>query len=84
MTVNPGNEESEVSTETNYHQPESKEYVEQVGEMQTQSSSKTYEDSFMDNVRNLGPMGRRRIPKRFSDDACPATDSLKSEIDEPE
>lgn len=47
MTINPGNEESEVSAETNYHQPESTENVEQVGEMQTQSSSKTYEDSFM-------------------------------------
>ena len=83
MTINPGKEESEVSAETNYHQPESTENVEQVGEMPTQSSSKTYEDSFMENVRNLGPMSRRRIPKRFSDDACPAIDSLTLEIDEP-
>ena len=83
MTINPGNEESEVSTKTNYHQPESTENVEQVEEMQTPSSSKNYEDSCMENVRNLGPMGQRRIPKRFSDDACPAIDSLTSEIDEP-
>ena len=74
MTINPGNEESEVSTKTNYHQPESTENVEQVEEMQTPSSSKNYEDSCMENVRNLGPMGQRRIPKRFSDDACPAID----------
>ena len=75
MTINPVNEESE--------QSESIENVEQVGEVQTQSSSRTYEDLFMENVRNLGPMRRRRIPKRFSDDACPAVDSLTSEIDEP-
>ena len=48
-TINRGNEESEENGETitNYHQPESTENVEQVGEIQTQSSSKTYEDLFM-------------------------------------
>ena len=84
-TINRGNEESEESRETitNYHQPESTENVEQVGEIQTQSSSKTYEDLFMENVKNLGPRRQRRIPKRFSVDVCPVIDSLTSEIDEP-
>ena len=37
----------------------------------------------MENVKNLGPRRQRRIPKRFSDDTCPAINSLTSEIDEP-
>ena len=84
-TNNRGNEETEVSAEiiTNHLQSMSQENVEQVGEVQTQSSSKTYEDLFMENVKNLGPTRQRRIPRKFSDDACPAIDSLTSEIDEP-
>ena len=81
-TINGGNEENEKAI-TNYHQPESTENVKQVGEIQTQPSSKTYEDLFMKNVKNLGPRRQRRIPNRFSDDTCSAINSLTSEIDEP-
>ena len=65
----------------NVNQPTNPENVEQVGE--TQSSVKTYEDLFMENVKNLGPTRQRRAPGRFSDHASPATESLTSEIDEP-
>ncbi len=76
-------EEREVSSETNLYQHTSADNVEQEGEMQTQSCSKTYEDLFMKNVKNIGPVRQRRIPRRFSDNTCPAVDSLTSEIDEP-
>ena len=82
MIINRGKEESR-ETITNYHQTESTENVEQVGEIQMQPSSNTYEDLLMENVKNLGPRRQRRIPKRFSDDACPAIDSLTSEIYKP-
>ena len=80
-TVNCGNEENG-ETITNYRQPGSTESVKQVRDIQKQPSSKTDEDLFMENVKNLGPRRQRRIPKRFSDDVCSAINSLTSEIDE--
>ena len=41
---------------------------------------RTYEDTFMEEVRNLGPMRQRRIPSRFQDLDCLLVDS---EIGEP-
>ena len=61
-TINQRESEERAETITNYHQPDSKENVEQVGEMQTQPSSKTYEDLFMENVKKFGPR-RQRIQK---------------------
>ena len=62
-TINQGESEESAETITNYHQPDSTENVEQVGEMQTQPPSKTYEDLFMENVKKFGPRRQRRIQK---------------------
>ncbi|KAK3749555.1 hypothetical protein QZH41_007287 [Actinostola sp. cb2023] len=43
---------------------------------------RTYEDTFIEEVQNLGPR-QRRPPRRFRDDSCLLVDSLTSEIDEP-
>jgi hypothetical protein len=67
----------------NDEQPTNSENVEQVGEIETPSTSKTYEELFMENVQNLGPVRQRKVPSKFRDDACPVIDSLTSEIDEP-
>ena len=67
----------------NDEQPTNSENVEQVGEIETPSTSKTYEELFMENVQNLGPVRQRKVRSKFRDDACPVIDSLTSEIDEP-
>ena len=40
----------------------------------------TFEETFMEEVRNLGPVRERRVPSRYRDDDCLLVDS---EIDEP-
>ena len=41
---------------------------------------RTYEDAFMEEVRNLGPVRQRRMPSRFQDYDCLFVDS---EVDDP-
>ena len=41
---------------------------------------RTYEDLFMEEVRNLGPVRERRMPSRYQDHDCLLADS---EINEP-
>ena len=56
--------------------------VETVGERVNEEEPvrRTYEDAFMEEVRNLGPVRQRRMPSRFQDYDCLLVDS---EIDEP-
>ena len=67
----------------NQQQVPENENVERVGENDRVPNVRTYEDLFMENVRNLGPVRQRRVPSRFRDVASPAMESLTSEIDEP-
>ena len=41
---------------------------------------RTYEDAFMEEVQNLGPVRQRRMPNRLQDYDCPF---VESEIDDP-
>ena len=41
---------------------------------------RTYEDALMEEVRNLGPVRQRRMPRRFQDYDCLFVDS---EVDDP-
>ena len=75
MEENGGREEQQ--------QARDNENVEQVGENARAPNLRTYEDLFMENVRNLGPVRQRKVPGRFRDEASPATESLTLEIDEP-
>ena len=65
-------------------QPVNPENDEPVGESETPSTSKTYEERFMENVKNLGPVRQRKIPSKSRDNACPVVESLTSEVDDPE
>ncbi len=67
----------------NQQQVPENENVEPVGENERLRNLRTYEDLFMENVRNLGPVRQRRVPNRFRDEATPTTESLTSEIGEP-
>ena len=44
---------------------------------------KTYEELFLENIRNLGSVRQRRIPSRFGEDVCAVVDSLTSDVNEP-
>ena len=64
--------------------PASRENIEQVGERsKARPLRRTYEDSFMEEVRNLRGERERRKPRRFEDDDCMRAELLTSEIDEP-
>ena len=64
--------------------PASRENIEQVGERsKARPLRRTYEDSFMEEVRNLREERERRKPRRFEDDDCMRAELLTSEIDEP-
>ena len=45
---------------------------------------RTYEDAFMEEVRNLRPIRERKLPTRYKDEECLAVNSLTANIDEPE
>ncbi|CAB4002480.1 Hypothetical predicted protein [Paramuricea clavata] len=63
-------------------QPVNPENDEPVGESETPSTSKTYEERFMENVKYLGPVRQRMIPSKFRDNACPVVESLTFEVDD--
>eukprot|EP00794_Sanderia_malayensis_P000747 gene747-25_t len=44
---------------------------------------RTFEDNFMEQVRNLGATRERRPPVRFREELCNITGSLTSEVEEP-
>eukprot|EP00794_Sanderia_malayensis_P008535 gene8535-9447_t len=44
---------------------------------------RTFEDNFMEQVRNLGATRERRPPERFREELCNITGSLTSEVEEP-
>ena len=55
----------------------------QVGEHVEPPIRKTYKDSFMEDVRNLGQTRERKMPHRFREDAYQVAESLISDIDDP-
>ena len=69
-----------------YVEPAPVQNVETVGAPPRESLSeeepvrRTYEDAFMEEVRNLGPVRQRRMPSRFQDYDCLFVDS---EVDDP-
>ncbi|MEL7342345.1 MAG: reverse transcriptase domain-containing protein, partial [Bacteroidota bacterium] len=56
--------------------------AEPVGEPQVPLRRQTFEDAFMEQVSQLGPVRQRRPPARY-DEECLLMDSLTTEIDEP-
>ena len=74
-------EENDVREEQ--QQVRDNENVEQVGENEREPNLRTYEDLFVENVKNLGPVRQRTVPRWYRDEASPVTESLTSEIDEP-
>lgn len=46
-------------------------------------SKMTYENAFMEQVRNLGPVRQHRAPNKYADEDCLVVDSLPPDIDEP-
>lgn len=55
----------------------------QNGNVEAPVRRETYEDAFMEQVRQLGPVRQRRAPNKYADEDCLLTDSLTSDIDEP-
>ena len=43
----------------------------------------TYEERFMEEVRNLGPKRQHKVPERFNQDNCFLSESFEEDIDEP-
>ncbi len=56
--------------------------AEPVGEPQVPLRRQTFEDAFMEQVSQLGPVRQRRPPARYGEE-CLLMDSLTTEIDEP-
>ena len=48
------------------------------------TSGATYEDTFMQQVRSLGPTRQRKAPDRFHPDECFMSESLTAENEEPQ
>ena len=44
----------------------------------------TYEDTFMQQVRSLGPTRQRKVPDRFHPEECFISESLTAENEEPQ
>ena len=64
--------------------PVERENVQPVGAtISTNERERTYEDKFMTEVRNLGPVRERKAPLRFQDEICNMVFPLTSEVDEP-
>ena len=43
----------------------------------------TFEERFMEEVRNLGPKRQHKVPERFNSNSCSLSESFKEEVDEP-
>ena len=43
----------------------------------------TFEERFMEEVRNLGPKRQHKVPERFNSNSCFLSESFKEEVDEP-